>query len=352
MPNPHDPLFHLGFAAPAAAGRLLRHVLPAAVWRSLAFGTAVPWPQKLVSAALRTAHSDHRFRTKPRRRSPRYVILEHKSTPDRFVGLQVLGYHTQTWQDERRNRPRPRELPPVVAVVVHHGPRPYRGPRDVGRLVAPFPVRLRLPFCVVDLARTTERELLRWPLLPFERLVLLFLQYLRGRKAAAATAALRRWAPLLQAVARSRSARDRLQALSCYILETTDLSPTGLAAVLGEIVGEREANMITTAQRIRRKARREGRLEGREEGIERGLEKGRLEGRIEVLLQLLTARFGPLPAGTEAQVREADAATMDHWVETVLKAKTLRQALNGHAAGSSASAAAKRRQKRAAGRGA
>ena len=74
-------------------------------------------------------------------------------------------------------------------------------------------------------------------------------------------AALQRWAPLLRRVARSDSARDCLQALSSFILETTDLSLARLDATLARLVGDREVNMITTAERIRRKARKEGRQE-------------------------------------------------------------------------------------------
>ena len=315
MPTPHDHLFHFAFAAPAAAGRLLRHVLPALVWRSLAFRTAVPWPQKRVDPSLRVLYSDQGFRTTPRGRTPRHVVVEHKSGPDRFVGLQVHGYELQTWRDERRLQPKAQHLPPVVAVVVHHGRR-YRGPTDLGELVAPFPVPWRWPFTVVDLSQIAEAEVLRWPLSPFERLVLLCLQHVRGRRANQVVAALRRWSSLLRRVSRSAAARDCLQALSSYILETTDLSLARLESTLASIVGDREVNMITTAERIRRKARKEGRQ----------------EGRIELLLLQLTARFGPLPEATEALVRDASAETLDQWAEEVLTAKTLKQLLNGHAA--------------------
>ena len=315
MPTPHDHLFHFAFAAPASAGRLLRHVLPVAVWRSLAFRTAVPWPQKRVDPSLRVLYCDQGFRTTPRGRTPRHVVVEHKSGPDRFVGLQVHGYELQTWRDERRLQPKAQHLPPVVAVVVHHGRR-YRGPTDLGELVAPFPVPWRWPFTVVDLSEFPEAELLRWPLSPFERLVLLCLQHVRGRRANQVQAALRRWSSLLRQLSRSASARDCLQALSSYILETTDLSLARLEATLASIVGDREVNMITTAERIRRKARKEGRQ----------------EGRIELLLRLLAARFGPLPEATEVLVRDASAETIDQWAEEVLTAKTLKQLLNGHAA--------------------
>jgi hypothetical protein len=78
--------------------------------------------------------------------------------------------------------------------------------------------------------------------------------------------------------------------------------------------------MITTAERIRRKARKEGRVEGRQ------------AARIDLLLRLLAQRFGPLSAATESAVREAPSETLDHWVDAVLTAKSLQALLNGHAA--------------------
>lgn len=318
MATPHDHLFHFAYAAPAAAGRLLRHVLPPRVWRSLSFSKAVPWPQKRIDPSLRAHYSDQGFRTSPRGRAPRHVTVEHKSAPDRFVGLQLHRYQLQTWLDERRAHPRRQHLPPVVMLVVHHGRR-FRAPMDLGALVAPFPVAWHWPFWLVDLSQVTESELLDWPLSPFERLVLLFLQHVRGRRADAVVAALQRWAPLLRGVARAASARDCLQALTSYILETTDLTLARLDATLAGLIGEVEVNMITTAERIRRKARKEGRKEGRH------------EGRIELLLRQLTTRFGPLPDATEALVRQASTETLDHWGEAVLTAKTLEQLLNWRA---------------------
>ena len=325
MRTPHDHLFHFAFAAPASAGRLLRHVLPRTLWRRLAFRTAKPWPEKRTDAALRAHYSDMGFRTRLDRGCRcGYVVVEHKSGPDPFVGLQVLGYKLEIWRQHGKAEPRSRQLPPIVAVVVHHGRRPFAVPHDSLGLVAPRLQAERMPFTVVDLSRVAEADLLGWPLRPFERLALLFLQFVRGRKADAVVAALQRWGHLLRQVARGAAARDCLQALSSYVLETTDLPLARLDATIAGIVGHSEVNMITTAQRIRREARKEGRVEGRVEG--------RQAERIELLLRQLTQRFGPLSAATESAVRQASAETLDHWVDAVLTAKSLQALLNGHAA--------------------
>ena len=69
-------------------------------------------------------------------------------------------------------------------------------------------------------------------------------------------------------------------------------------------------------QKLRAEERKEGRDEGRKEG-ERIL-----------LLRLLRARFGELPAAAVARVEAADVALLERWGERVLGAKTLAEVLD------------------------
>ena len=53
-----------------------------------------------------------------------YVLVEHQSTVDFWLRLRLLRYHTRIWEQERM-RPAVHELPPIVSVVLHHGPREW-----------------------------------------------------------------------------------------------------------------------------------------------------------------------------------------------------------------------------------
>jgi len=53
------------------------------------------------------------------------------------------------------------------------------------------------------------------------------------------------------------------------------------------------------------------------------LKEGHNEGVRSVLLRLLHARFGELPAATVAHVATADLADLERWSERVLSAQTL-----------------------------
>jgi hypothetical protein len=59
-----------------------------------------------------------------------------------------------------------------------------------------------------------------------------------------------------------------------------------------------------------------------------GRDEGRKEGERALLLRLLRARFGELPATAVARVEAAEVAALERWGERVLSAQTLAEALD------------------------
>ena len=72
-------------------------------------------------------------------------------------------------------------------------------------------------------------------------------------------------------------------------------------------------------RRMREKSRTEGHAEGRAEGRA----EGQREGEAAMLLQLLQARFGPLPTEVTSRVQMADAATLLRWSMRLLSTTTI-----------------------------
>ncbi len=60
-----------------------------------------------------------------------------------------------------------------------------------------------------------------------------------------------------------------------------------------------------------------------DQGEARGLDRGRTEGKVETLLRLARIRFGDVPAARDREVRSADAATLDRWLERLVTVGTL-----------------------------
>jgi hypothetical protein len=59
------------------------------------------------------------------------------------------------------------------------------------------------------------------------------------------------------------------------------------------------------------------------------IERGRKDGLEKRLLKLLRARFGALPDAAIAQIKAADSARLDGWLDLVLTATSLEDVLGG-----------------------
>jgi hypothetical protein len=70
--------------------------------------------------------------------------------------------------------------------------------------------------------------------------------------------------------------------------------------------------------------RQEGRREGRQEGRREGRQEGRRETRRQMLLELLEARFGPVPDPLRRRVEATDdVALVDHWFRVAARAESI-----------------------------
>ncbi|HEY3452531.1 MAG TPA: Rpn family recombination-promoting nuclease/putative transposase [Myxococcales bacterium] len=171
----HDGFFKSLMEEPGAAGALLRERLPPEVVAQLAPGEPELVDGTFVDKELRETRSDRLYRVKLLTGETAFIycLVEHKSSSDPRIGLQLLGYLTRVWErldkeaDEARGGGPPRSpnrsLPPVIALVVYHGAEPWAAPLrfsgvfdcndEVRRNVLDFPIHL------VDVGRVDESTL-------------------------------------------------------------------------------------------------------------------------------------------------------------------------------------------------
>lgn len=119
-----------------AADRFLREHLPSEVIELITSDPPEPVPGSFVDAELRQHHSDLllRIQLNSGQDAFAYVLLEHKSSSDPAVRLQLLRYILRilvTWYEQHDKR---LPLPPVLPVLVHQGPR---GLEDLLRIRGP-----------------------------------------------------------------------------------------------------------------------------------------------------------------------------------------------------------------------
>jgi predicted transposase/invertase (TIGR01784 family) len=117
--NPHDKLFKAGFSDPATAAAFLQEQMPPAVRACIDWERLELEPGSFVSAQMRERHSDLLF-SAPFADSKAFVYLlfEHQSCLDYWMGLRLLEYMLLIWQKNLKEHPEARALPVILPVVL------------------------------------------------------------------------------------------------------------------------------------------------------------------------------------------------------------------------------------------
>ena len=134
--RPHDAAYKLLFSFPEMVRDLLAGFVSSEWVAELDLSTLERWPASQIGDTLRERHQDRVWRVRYRHRWLYVlVLLEFQSTVDRTMAVRVLTYSALLYQDLLRSSPEP--LPPVLPIVLHHGPGRWTAAVDVAGLAAP-----------------------------------------------------------------------------------------------------------------------------------------------------------------------------------------------------------------------
>jgi hypothetical protein len=319
MTHDHDSLCRLTFSEPEHAASLLRAILPRRLANAIDWSSLRLLPGTFVDDALKARHADLLFTAMMRgQRVLIYIVLEHKSRAGRWTALQVLRYVVRVFDRFLAENPNATSLPPVIPIVVHHGPRGWTAPRtvldlvgldalppEVRRVLAPLQPNLH--FLLDDLAPMSESQLKERRATVQTRLTLLMLQFVRGGKKRDPAAFVRRWLEFLRALWDDPAGRCSLIGLFSYLAAQLDSSADKLEVAAALIHEDARIMGKTIADRLR----------------EEGFKKGMASGHVDFLLRLVRRRFGPITPATEARIRGADIDTLERWAERLPTASTL-----------------------------
>lgn len=304
--NVHDAFFKQVLSDPKLAGTFLREHLPPEVAALL--GPQLPdlMPGSFVDEELRQHHSDllYRVHLKGSRDGFAYVLMEHKSSPDRAARLQLLRYLVRllTQCYDRNNQKLP--LPPVLPLLAHQGPEGWNISCEFADLFGIVPPQLRpyLPsfrHALVDLAPTDDEAL-------------------------SGEAKLRAF---LKALKYSRRA-DLPDRVDIVMAEAPEVEEEDLFVILTYLNRlPRAINsklMHDTLERLvpNRKERIMGWLT--QPYYDQGKAEGLAEGEAKILARLLEKRFGVVPDLVRQRIFSADAQCIEAWFERALDAPDLQ----------------------------
>ena len=321
--KPHDAFFKALLAHQSAAGALLRERLPPGLAGLLRTETVRRLEASFIDDRLKRSSGDLLLQVDTLAGAPAlvYCLVEHKSTPERWTACQLLEYQAriyQWWLKQTEHRGEP--LPPVYSMVVYHGEEPWNVPRSFGGLVAaPESSRASLldfEYELVDLRKIPDGELSKNDAL---RAGLLALKY--AQRAEGQTAVLD---PIFRALGR---APELFAVAFRYILLTYGREYDELLQAVRRSIPEEEPMFRTAADQLREEGMRLGRDEGLREGVAQGRREGVAQGKAGTLLRQLSRRFGPVVAGAEQRIRQANEAQLDAWLDRILDAQSVEDVL-------------------------
>ena len=246
-----------------------------------------------------------------------HCIVEHKSTPDAWVGPQLLGYKVQIleWWKRTEAPAGTGPLPAVISMVVYHGKAEWRVPLSLadavgaGPEIRPWLVDFR--YVLVDLGHIEDAWLSQNEVL---RAGFLILKY--GTR----DGDLRETLLALGRAALALGFDDLVAAVRYILNEPNEIEAGILRAVLKEIMpGQEERVMSIAAEQWKA----EGFNLGLAQGEARGEAKGEAKAKAETLLRLLRRRFRTVSPEVEARVQKAEGAQLDEWLDRILDAKVL-----------------------------
>ena len=137
--HPHDSMVGAVLRDLSEAASLLRTYLPDEVQQGLNWSTLKLAEGSFVDEDMRRSESDILYEIERASGDDSiwlYLLLEHQSTPDRWIRFRLLKYCCRIWDMHLAQQPTPSELRPVVPLVYYQGERRWSYSTEFAELFA------------------------------------------------------------------------------------------------------------------------------------------------------------------------------------------------------------------------
>ncbi|RKX83136.1 MAG: transposase [Spirochaetes bacterium] len=288
--SPHDKFFRSVMSDGKVARSFLEEYLPEEIKNIIDFNTLYIEKDSFVEKKLKDHRSDLLYSVQIKgKQAYLYLLFEHKSRPEKYIGLQLLKYMVEIWKLTIKQRKTTEgHLPVIIPIVIYHG----RGRWEIDvKLKGFFEVENDIleryipnfEYILKDLSGLRDEDIKGEVIL---RISLLAMKYIYKEE-------MRKKLPmifgLLKELSGKQNGLEYLETLLRYIVSATDkVSIKDLEETLKDIPEGGKAMPTIAEQWLKQgieKGKREGIQEGIREGIQEGIREGLLEG-IELGLKL------------------------------------------------------------------
>ncbi len=279
--QPHDKIVRKMLTDKRVAIDLLKSSLPAETLAKLDLSTLQPTAETGVSAAWKAYRNDVVFHCKTKDQKNVYIIIEHQSTPDRFMPLRMQCYKYNIIGKYIHSKHPPEKIPNVIGLVIYHGEKEYPCSTDV---VACFEDEglaasdVFVPMHILNLKKMSVGVLLRNE--GADTPLKLLLKYSREKDFIQRMQALMKQHPNIFLSLSIRQAQFVLE-YALYVGKGTAANARIMEAAMNQLYGAPKAKKIfSLADYFRLEAKKEGMRKGVEKGIQQAIERIVAKGKL------------------------------------------------------------------------
>ena len=276
----HDKFFKELFSKKEQASEFVLKTFPPEIVRNLKLETLELDKTEYISKKLRTNFSDVVYNCNYGKRTKIKITLlfEHKSSPESYPHLQLLGYILRIWELQIKQK---QKLTPVIPIIFYHGIKKwhkksfadyFENPDEILKTFIPH-----FDYQLIDTSNYTDVQIKElYENLQLQTGILLLKNIFNEQKILEeANIIFSGINQLLQ----TREGEDFFETIVAYLLYATKIDTEKYIETMKTISPKTTDKFISTAMKLRM------------EGMEKGMEKGIKEGMEKVALNMLKEGF-------------------------------------------------------------
>jgi predicted transposase/invertase (TIGR01784 family) len=178
-----------------------------------------------------------------------FLLLEHKSWPERFTPLQALKYMVHVWDFYLANHDKAKFLPPVLPLVLYHGKSKWNLGDHFSKLFdTPTPLHVFIPdfkYLLLDISHEPDENIKGSPIL---QILLKTLKYIFKPEI---KTKLPEIIQLFEEIKNKNNALDYLSALITYLVNAAgNLDNEEIEVTVSKVFSEGGEIMATIAEKL------------------------------------------------------------------------------------------------------